>query len=250
MTTERDTIIDAIADFKKVAMRRKKTTDWEKVALDLRAIFAELALATSPVLRGRSGETYHRRGEPAASITEARELLSGAKKALAAAKSLPTVLANFAVRTFGSVGPTSISGEVVKAYTDALAELELCLDSLEDMFKETLSKAGNPKGMKGPLLERVIGTPVEHFLQRLIRLWQEATGSRVLGKSFEDIAWRLIEATLPDDDSGDRPKFRELKRQIENARRRGEVVQTPWTYKTEVTHKLMKRPNVVRRRPR
>jgi hypothetical protein len=246
MTTERDAITDAIADFKKAASRRRKRTDWEKVERDLGAFFAELALARSPVVRGLKGETYHRVGVPDASITESRELLRAAKKAFAAAKRLPTVLPNFAVKTFGDAGRSPIPWKAMRAYTDAIPELALCLETLEKMFKETLSKAGKTQGMKGPLLERVIGTPTEHFLQRLIRLWQEATGSR-LGEPFEGVAKRMLEAALPHDAAGNRPEIGNLKRQIENAKRRGEVGQTLWTHKTEVMDELLKRRNVRRR---
>jgi hypothetical protein len=124
--------------------------------------------------------------------------------------------------------------DAVKAYTDASAELESCIDTLKKMFEETLSKAGETRGMKGPLLERVIGTPIQHFLQCLIVLWREATGRKVLGEKFECIAKEFIEATLPDDEFGNRPQIGDLKRQIENAKRCGEVVQTEWTYKTDV----------------
>jgi hypothetical protein len=111
------------------------------------------------------------------------------------------------------------------------------------MFKETLSTAGKTRGMTGPLLERVVGTPKQQFLQRLIQLWQEATGSRVLGESFVDVAKQLIEAASPGRAAGKRAEIGHLKRQIENAKRRGAAVQTPWTHKTDVIIQLMKRPN-------
>jgi len=132
--------------------------------------------------------------------------------------------------------------DAVKAYTDASAELESCIDTLKKMFEETLSQAGETRGMKGPLLERVIGTPIQHFLQCLIVLWREATGRKVLGEKFECIAKELIEAILPDDE-GNRPQIGNLKRQIENAKRCGEVVQTEWTHKTDVMNELLKRPD-------
>lgn len=248
MNKQADPIDTVIIVLKRVAQRRKKKTDWEKVDRDLRAYFAELALVSNPVARGLTGETYRLVGVPDASITEARELLRGAKKAFAAAKSLPTVFPNFAVRTYGAVGRHSISWEAMKTYTDALAELETNFNTLEDMFKETLSTAGKTRGMTGPLIERVVGTPIQQFLQRLIRSWQEATGSRVLGESFEDVAKQLIEAACPGDAAGKRAEIGHLKRQIENAKRRGEFVQSPWTHKTKVMRKLTKRPNVRRRR--
>jgi hypothetical protein len=227
--------IDAVMKvLKREAQRRRKKTDWERVENALETIFAELALAR--ILRGLNGqgksvaEKYRRVWVPDASITEARELLSRAKKAFAAAQSLPIRLSEFATKTYGNAGLSLMPWKAVKAYTDALANLEPSVDTLEHMFEETLFKAGKTRGMKGPLLERVIGTPIEHFLQGLIPLWHEATGSEVLGKKFESIAKELIEATLPNDNAGNRPEIKEMKRQIENAKRRGEVVQTQWTH--------------------
>ena len=237
MNEQADPIDAAINVLKRVAQRQKKKTDWEKVDRDLRTVFVRLALANSTEVRGLMGETYRRVGLPDASVTEAKELLSAAKKALRAAQSLPKVLPNFAVRTFGDAGLTSIPSEAMKAYVDALAELEECLDTLEEMFEETLSKAGRTQGMKGPLLERVVGTPIQHFLQRLIPLWREATGSKVLADRFEDVAKQLLDA------AGNRREIGDLKRQIENAKRRGELVQTQWTHKTEVMYELQKRPH-------
>ena len=244
MNEQADPIDAVLKVLKRVAQRRKKKTDWESVERDLRAFFAELALAYSPIVRGLKGETWRGVGVPDANITEARELLTAAKKAFCAAKSLPTILQNFAVRTYGDAGRSSLPRVAMKAYIDALLELERCRHTLKDMFEETLTKAGKTKGMKGPLLERVAGTPIEHFLQRLIWLWQEATGSGVLGESFEGVAKQLIEAASPADAAGKRAEIGHLKRQIENAKRRGPAVQTPWTHKTEVMNKLLKRRNV------
>jgi hypothetical protein len=237
MNEQADPIDAAIKVLKRVAQRQKKKTDWEKVDRDLRAVFVQLALANSTEVRGLMGETYRRVGVPDASITEARQLLTAAKNAFRAAKRLPTVLSSFAVKTYGDAGRSSIPWEAMRAYTDAVTELEECLDTLEDTFKETLSKAGKTKGMKGPLLERVIGTPIEHFLQCLIVLWREATGRKALGEDFEDIAnWLFVAA-------GNRREIGVLKRKIENAKRRGEIAQTPWTHMTEVMYELQKRPH-------
>jgi hypothetical protein len=242
MNEQADPIDAAIKVLKRVAQRQKKKTDWEKVHRDLGAIFAQLALANSTEVRGLMGETYRRVGLPDASVTEAKELLSAAKMAFRAAKKLPTVLPRFAVKTYGDAGRSSIPWEAMRAYTDAITELEHCLDALGDMFMETLSKAGKTKGMKGPLLDRVVGTPIEHFLQCLIVLWREATGRKALGEDFEDIANRLVVA------ASNCREIKVLKRRIGNAKRRGEIVQTQWTHKTEVMNELLNRPNI--RRPR
>jgi hypothetical protein len=239
---EREAILSkVIADLKKEAKRRGKTTDWAKVNRDLRAFVAELTLAHSPVVRTKSGRYYYRVGVPTANVTEARDLLSKARKAMLAAESLPTRMSKFADRTYGSAGLTVIPWPSAKTYADALAELKKCLDTFEDIFKKTIAKIGKTQGIKGPLLDRVLGTPTEHFLQRLIAVWREASGSKTLGGRFQAVANQLLLISLPYDKTGSPPEIKDLKRQIENAKRRGPIVQTPWMLKTEYMNELSRR---------
>jgi hypothetical protein len=130
----------------------------------------------------------------------------------------------------------------MRTYADLLAKLEPCLDAFDHMHKGTLSKAGKTQGMKGPLLQKVVGAPRTIFLQRFIQLWRGATGRNALGEDFEGIAEQLIGAALPS------TRTKGLKRQIENAKRRGPVVQTGWTHITEVMNEMQKRPTVRRGR--
>jgi hypothetical protein len=204
-----DVVDEAIATLKKIAARHGHAPNWSKIERDLESFFVQL---------------YYRAGLPEASITEARQLLGETSDAISAAKSMPKLMLKFAARTYGDEILPSIPWEAMKTYSDALAVLESCVDTLEKMFMETLSRAGKTKGMKGPLLDRVVGTPIEHFLRCLIGLWREATGSKVLGKRFEDVAKEMIEAAFTDDHAGDRREIGDLKRQIENAKRRGEIV--------------------------
>lgn len=247
MTIEQDVISEVVAVLKK-AKRRNKTTDWKKIDRELRSIFAELTLVNTPVVRGTKGKAYHQVGAVTANITEARALLSDAKRAFRCAKSLPTLLANFAARTYGDAGLSSIPWEDMRTYADLLAKLEPCLDAFDHMHKGTLSKAGKTQGMKGPLLQKVVGAPRTIFLQRLIQLWRGATGRNALGEDFEGIAEQLIEAALPSDVARNDTRTKGLKRQIENAKRRGPVVQTGWTHITEVMNEMQKRPTVRRGR--
>jgi len=233
MNEHRDVIDQTIFTLKEIAADRGHAPNWVKIENDLRAVFAQLSLDHSPVVRGLKGAYYR---TPDASMTEAKEMLSEAKEAMGSAKSLPTLLSKFAARTYGNAGLISMPFETKNTYTDALAEYEQVFDTLERMFEETLSIAGTTKGMKGPLLERVVGTPIQHFLQFFIALWREATGRKVLGEKFSGAAKQLIEATLPDD-----KEIGDLKRQIGNAKRRGPAIRTRWTYTNEVAGPLLEK---------
>ena len=196
MSEQADPLDAAITLLKREGQRRKKKADWEKIERDLGGCFAELALANRPVVHGMKGKfrdangkghrmmgkAYRRVGVLDASITEARELLGKARKAFHAAKSLPTLLSSFAERTYGYAGLTLIPSQAVKTYTDALAELEPCIDTFENMLKETISKVGKTQGMKGPLLERIVGTPRQHFLQHLNSIVARGNREQELGK--------------------------------------------------------------------
>ena len=128
MKKELDDIDRAISDLKAIAARRGHKPDWSKIDHDLRAYFAELSFARAPMLWGRKEDgkrqTYHRSMAATASITQARNLLRRSEKALASAKELPDLLAQFAVGAYGTAGRASLPRDAVEKYSRALVSIE------------------------------------------------------------------------------------------------------------------------------
>jgi hypothetical protein len=231
---KREPIDVIIGDLKEAAKRLNHRPDWDRLEANLRAFVAELSLLSETTFRTEKGCTFRRVGAVTASVTEARELLGTAKKSAAAARSLPVLLSKFAETTYGNPGLMLIPRLASKIYVLGLDELDACLVTYEEMLKKTIARAGNVKGAKGPLLEKIIDTPRVRFLRRLIPWWREATGRTRLGETFQELAKKLIEITLPHDAEGRLAEIGDLKRQIENAKRRGPLVLNEWRLLTDL----------------
>ena len=246
MTKEIDAIDAILRVLKRVAKRRNHTPDWAQIERDLRAFVAEFTLANSIRIRTLKGVEYRQRGAVTARVAQSRGLLQRAKASLAAARSLPALLSEFAETTYGDAGLTLIPSQAAKNYAAALDELDACLLAYEEILKQTVARAGITRGAKVPLLHMMIGTPTVRFLQRLIPLWREASGQKSLGERFQDVAKQLMEIALPSDSEGRPAEIADLKRQIENAVRRGPIVRSEGGVITDL---MNEQPTRSRRKP-
>ena len=67
-----------------------------------------------------------------------------------------------------------------------------------------------------------------------------------MGERFQDVAKQLMEIALPSDSEGRPAEIADLKRQIENAVRRGPIVRSEWGVITDL---MNEQPTRSRRKP-
>ena len=245
MKKELDDIDRAISDLKAIAARRGHKPDWSKIDHDLRSYFAELSLARTPILWAREKDgkqqTYHRSMAGTATLTQARKLLRRSEKALASAKELPDLLAQFAVGAYGTAGRASLPQDAVEKYSRALVSFEEFVSLHRAAFDHLLMELGNTQGRKGSTVEHLIGNPTVRFLRRMMLLWREATGRDKEGEPFEDFAKKVLDIGRPHGTRGKITETGDLSRQIKTAKKLNAAPLSEWEFITAIMNREPKR---------
>ena len=185
--TFEDPIPDAIKMLKQRGQKNRKKVNWSDVERDLRSVCVEYQL---------SHKDYHT-GQPTAGVASARRQVRQALYAAEVAARLPRLMATLALTVFGPPGHSFVDRRDAEAYVAKLDKLRTALSKYETLVDEALRSLGTVKGRKGPLVDHLIGTPMQRFLAQLRRIWRDATDGARLGEDFKDIAKSLIDAFDP-----------------------------------------------------